>query len=197
MASMYTLGTLTDACVDEGRMGSDAKFVIIIQQLIIEVLIETIIRDRPREYFLANILVPMSAGETTLPADFLVPDRFLFTATAAQMTWELSDEAGPVCPARVEGKPASYQIVRDAVTQLDPKLILYPSYVAADTLRIDYYKRPAVAVPGDPILLDRAIPAIKREVLQRLQILQSKMAEQNVQVLQEATKGAQKSIAQS
>lgn len=200
MASMYTLGTLTTACADEARVGSDVKFVTIIQQLIIEILIETIIRDRPREYYVGNVVLPLSPVETVLPDDFLVPDRFLFTAMAEQMTWELSDESGPVCPARVEGKPASYQVTRDAASGLDPRLILYPDYVAADTMVIDYYRRPIVTDPIDEdeqILIDRAIPAIKREVLQRLQILQTKSSEQNVQVLQGATTSAQKSLPQS
>lgn len=184
MAAIYTLLSLRIAIKAEARLGPELSWDAALNSLIEEAYINAVVRDKPREFRKGNVVVALVPPETTLPADFLIPERIEYT-TAGGVSWEVSDELYPVCPARVDGKPASFKLIRDTATGLAPVIIFYPPTLGGgDTLLIDYYYRPNLSNDNDEIIHERAIPSIKQEVLQRLQILQNKPADQLAAVLQ-------------
>lgn len=185
MPTIYTRATLRQTIADEARVGLDAKFITILNDLIEELTIQAILRDKPREYFRTNAALAPGSTEINLPADFLVPNRLIYTSGG--ISWELMDEDGPVCPAPVFGKPASYAYAKDLATGLTSILRIYPNGgPPPDTLLLDYYNRPNFSDDADPIIYERIVPTIKREGLQRLQILQNKPADQLAAILQNA-----------
>lgn len=195
MASIYTLGALTTVITAEARLGLDAAWPIAVKALIEEALIDAVVRDKPREYLKTNVALTPSTSEWTIPTDFLIPERLQYTSSS--LSWELCDERHPVCPARVQGKPAAFKFTKDASTGIANRLILLPAYISgADTLLLDYYYRPNVTNDSDEITYDRGIPSIKMIVLQRLQIIQNKPADQLSQVLQGYVMAARKDLSQ-
>lgn len=195
MPAIFTRATLRQAIADEARVGSDAKFVTVINDLIEELMIQAIIRDKPREYFRTNAALTPGSTEINLPADFLIPDRLIYTSGG--QSWELMDESGPVSMALIAGKPASYSYAKDLVTGLSPILRIYPNGNVLDTLLLDYYYRPNFTADADQIIYERAVPSIKREGLQRLQILQNKPADQLAAVVQQSVTLSQQPLKSS
>lgn len=194
MASIYVLGDLVTILIAEARLGADAAWPIIIKALIEEALMDAVVRDKPREFLRTRVPLYLGVGEIVLPVDFLIQERLEFSS-ASGYAWELYDERKPVCPARVEGKPASFKFAKDASTGLSSILILFPAWISgADTLVLDYYFRPSISADGDSFTYERAIPTVKLAVLQRLQILQNKPADQLAQVLQGYVLAARKDL---
>lgn len=195
MASIYTLGSLRAIIKAEARIGPETSWDAAINALIEEAYIASVVRDKPREFRKAGIPVTLVPPESTLPADFLIPERIEYTSGG--VSWEVSDELFPVCPARVEGKPASFKLSRDSATGLLPVIIFYPpTGGGGDTLVIDYYYRPNLTADADQIIHERGIPSVKQEVLQRLQILQNKPADQLATILQGYVMASRKDLSE-
>lgn len=195
MAAIYTLAQLVSVISTEARLGADSSWPIVVKALIEEALIDAVVRDKPREFLKTRTALTLVVGEIALPTDFLIQERIEFTASGTT-NWELYDERKPVCPARIEGKPASFKFAKDASTGLLSIMILFPAWVsgASDTLTLDYYFRPNVSADGDQITHERAIPSIKLAVLQRLQTLQNKPADQLAQIMQGYVLAARKDL---
>lgn len=195
MAAIYTLGSLRAIIRAEARLGAEATWDAAINALIEEVYIDAVVRDKPREYRKGSIPVTVVPGEISLPTDFMIPERLEYTFSG--VSWELFDELYPVCPARIDGKPASFKFIRDTATGLAPRIILYPPYISGgDTLIIDYYYRPNLVNDADELQYERAIPSVKKEVLQRLQILQNKPADQLATILQSYVMASRKDLSE-
>lgn len=187
MASIYTLATLRTTLSTEARLGADAIWNSVLNYLIEEELIGSIVRDKPREFLKTKKVLTLTSTEIVLPADFIIPERLEYTAGASGRVWELYDERKPVCPAIIDGKPASFKFTQDVATGLVPSLILFPNFddsTDGDILVLDYYYKPNVSSDGDQIVHDRAIPAMKTSILQRLQIMQNKPFDQLAPIIQ-------------
>lgn len=187
MASIYTLATLRTTLSAEARLGADAIWNSVLNYLIEEELIGSIVRDKPREFLKTRKVLTLTITEIVLPIDFIIPERLEYTAGLTGRAWELYDERKPVCPAIVEGKPASFKFTQDVNTGLVPSLILFPTFDGSadgDVLLLDYYYKPTVSGDSDQIVHDRAIPAMKTSILQRLQIMQNKPFDQLAPIIQ-------------
>lgn len=195
MASIYTVQQLVDLIHAEARCGDDTEWDVVIQGLIEETLIDAVIRDKPREYLKTQVDLTLAATEIILPNDFLIPQKLSYTS--GTFTWELYDDTKPVCPALVQGKPAAFKLAEDKATGILSRLILIPAWISGDSLSLDYYYFPNILTTSDPLPYNRAIPTIRLNVLQRLQIMMNKPADQIAAVVQSYVMAAKKDLTSS